>query len=108
MPHGQLSSRVSISVHAWRPLAGAVLALGIFSATYFEYFSRHEAHRAGSYLPMAVGIGSFFLLTYAVSYRATSAVTVLGRHAKAAGLAFIGAIVFFVCLLLLILNTLGA
>jgi hypothetical protein len=90
------------------PLAGAALALGIFSATYFEYFSRHEAHLVGSYLPMAIGLGSFFLLIYAVTYLGTTAETVLGRHAKAAGLALVGAIVFFLCLLFLILNTLGA
>jgi hypothetical protein len=79
-----MSSRRPLALFSMLPLASAVLALGIFSATYFEYFSRHEADLLGSYLPMAIGLGSFFILMYTVTYLGTSAVTVRGRHAKAA------------------------
>lgn len=107
MLHTRLPSIGPSTFPAWCVLTGLVVGLGIFTATYFAYFSSHEAQRPGSYLPLAIGLGSFFLLTYVVIYLGTSAATLLRRHAKATGVALVAAFAFFLFLMFLILNTLG-
>ena len=93
---------------AWLLLVGAVLSLGIFSSTYFAYLSRLETHTLGSNFPLAIGISSFFLLMSVVAYMAVSSQTLLGRIAKAVGLAVAATAVFLMLFLFLALNRLGS
>jgi hypothetical protein len=93
---------------AWLLLVGVVLSLGIFSGTYFAYLSRYETHAHGSNFPLAIGVSSFFLLMSVVAYFAVLSPTLLGRIAKAVGLALTATGVFLMLFLFLVLNTLGS
>lgn len=87
---------------------GIALSLFIFVATYFTYFSRHQSHAPGSYLPLTVGISAFFALMCWLNYLVSSSPSVPVRLAKAGGIALAESTVFLFLLLFLLLNTLGA
>jgi hypothetical protein len=70
--------------------------------------SRLETHALGSNFPLAIGVSSFFLLMSIVAYCAVSSQTLLGRIAKAVGLAVAATAVFLMLFLFLLLNTLGS
>jgi hypothetical protein len=55
---------------------------------------------------LALGLGSFFVLVYGITFWGAAASTLLGRNAKAAGLASIATLLFFLFLSYLLLNTL--
>lgn len=87
---------------------GVALSLLIFVATFFTYFSRHQSHAPGSYLPLALGIGAFFSLMSWFNYLVFSAPSVRVRLAKAGSIALAESTVFLVLLLFLLLNTIGS
>ena len=96
MSDTRLSPKAFVLPPAWLLLVGVVLSLGNFSGTYFAYF------------PLAIGVSSFFLLMCVIAYAAVSSQTLLGRMAKAAGLALTATAVFLLLFLFLVVNTLGS
>lgn len=91
----------------WLHLVAVALALLIFTATVYAYLSSHGTHVRG-YLPLTIGLTSFFVLMAALVYLGSSSKTSSGRIAKAAGIALAETIVFFLLALFIVLNTLGA
>lgn len=87
---------------------GIVLSLCIFVGTYFTYFSRHQMHAPGSYLPLAIGASVFFALIVLLNYLALSSQVPSVRLVKATGIALAETIVFIFLFLFLLLNTVGA
>jgi hypothetical protein len=87
---------------------GVVLSLSIFVGTFFTYFSRHQAHIAGSYVPIGIGTFAFLGLMTWINYFA------LTRHpqgiflAKLIAISFVETTVFVFLLLFLLLNTIGS
>lgn len=108
MPITAVPSKASVPHAIWLHLVGVALALLVFTATVYAYLSRPEPHVHGSYLPLVIGVTSFFLLMAALIYIGTSSKTLSGRIAKAAGIALAETIVFFLLTLFIVLNTLGA
>ena len=108
MPHNEHSSPTSIKYTAPLLSVGVVLSLCIFVGTYFTYFSRHQTHAPGSYLPLALGASVFFALMVWLNYIALPSQPASVRLAKASGIALVGAIVFIFLFLFLLLNTLGS
>ena len=103
----ELSPALPKSMAPFIPI-GVVLSLLIFVATYFTYFSRHQSHAPGSYLPLAVGVGAFFALMSWFNYMAFPSPSVPVRLAKAGGIALAESTVFLFLLLFLVLNTIGS
>ena len=89
------------------PLA-VIVGLLIFVGTYFVYFERHRTHAPGSYAPMVIGLGAFYGVMLLLNYLALPSQSASTRFAKATGIAMAETGAFFVLLMLLILNTLGA
>jgi hypothetical protein len=99
---------VRISHPPWLTLAAVILSLGIFVATYLQYFMRHETSAAGSYAPIGIGVGSYCVLMCALNYFADSSSLPFRRLAKAVAVTLIEAFAFVFLLLLLLLNTIGS
>jgi hypothetical protein len=97
-----------MSHSTWLTLAAVILSLGIFVATYFQYFMRHETGAAGSHAPLTIGVGSYFVLMCALNYLGLPSSPPLGRLARAAAVALIEVFAFVCLLMLLLLNTLGS
>ncbi|MBC7756721.1 MAG: hypothetical protein H7Z20_08830 [Bdellovibrio sp.] len=87
---------------------GVTLSLGIFLATYFTYFSRHQLHISGSYLPLVIGVISFSGLMFWLSYLALISQKSTARFVKAASFSLVLTVVFIFMLSFLILNTIGS
>jgi hypothetical protein len=87
---------------------GVTLALVIFLATYYTYFSHHQLHVSGSYLPLVIGVISFSGLMFWLNYLALHSHKPLARLVKAASLSLALSVVFIFMLFFLILNTIGS
>ena len=103
----ELSPASEISLAPFVPIS-VVLSLLIFVGTYFTYFSRHLSHAPGSYLPLAVGISTFFGLMSWFNYLAFPSPSLPVRLAKAGGIALAESTVFIFLFLFLVLNTIGS
>ena len=102
------SPKALISLSAPLQLLGIVLSLGIFAATYYLYFSLHRANAPGSYLPIAIGPGVYFVLMYALNYLCMSTHPSWGRVARAAAITLTETTVFVIIMMFLLLNTIGS
>lgn len=103
MPRADYSISVAVLLSV-----GVALSLCIFVATYYSYFSLHQMHTSGSYLPLAIGVSTFFWLMVWLNYLAFRSQAPLVRFAKAAGFALAGTVVFIFLFLFLLLNTIGS
>ena len=108
MPNTATSPKALKSLSAPLHLLGIVLSLGIFAATYFVYFSLHRANAPGSYLPIAIGPGLYFVLMYALNYLGMSTHPSWGRVTRAAGITLAETGVFIILMMFLLLNTIGS
>jgi hypothetical protein len=88
--------------------AGVVVGLLIFVGTYFTYFYRHQTHAHGSYIPLAVGIGTFFCVMLGLNYLALASRPAPARLAMASGAAIAESLAFLVLIMFVVVNTRGS
>ena len=87
---------------------GVVLSLSIFVGTFFTYFSRHQEHIQGSYVPLEIGTCAFLGLMIYINFN------VLPRGyqwiflAKVIGISLAETIMFVFLMLFLLQNTVGS
>jgi hypothetical protein len=87
---------------------GVVLSLSIFVSTFFTYFSRHQAHIEGSYVPIEIGTLAFLGLMTWINFLALARHSQWSFLAKVIGISLVETIVFVFLLLFLLLNTVGS
>jgi hypothetical protein len=105
MPHNDQSKLSSTTILL---SVGITLSLVIFVVTYFTYFSRHQLHISGSYLPLIIGVISFSGLMFWLNYLALYSHKPLVRFVKAASFSLALTVVFIFMIFFLILNTIGS
>jgi hypothetical protein len=85
---------------------GLALALSIFSATFYFYIVRRQAHTQSCNLCLADGVSAFFSLMIWLNYLTQVDGTVPQRIFKAIGVAVVETVLFLALLEFLISNTL--
>jgi hypothetical protein len=97
--------------YSWRqPLlhvAGVLTGLCAFVGIFFAYLDRHQTHAAGTYLPLAVGVGIFFVAMCTLAYLVGASGSSRQRIVRAAVIALLETIIFFNLLMFLMVNTFG-